>query len=557
MKYFFTFIIIFYVFNTFSQVRVTSDGKIIINSSNGNREIGINTDTRKKQMTGYITNNLYIQSDTSHYHDSYFDQLRYNYTYNPVYKQEDFTNQIVDKVGGVLFRTDNWMQSGTAEEDMDAIQHYLSVLDKYNFKSVIALNERDETLWAETSKQFFRDVQAHGHEIAGHGPEHSNYTFLVTRGSHNYSVTMPGVLSIDSVSATQDRVVVDTFHISDINYGVGEKGMDILFKRENELFDYAGLNRPTYWCEGGGQHVLYEVDSSIWGSLRNGYLGGGEYSRRFYRHMGYNQPYNFIGKSEYCMDIYAEESITLTPTTAANDTNVQFSAIEVIKKITDQSAKHILTTIFIHAQAYTPSQKFTNCMDSICWFIQNNRHFIKVANPTTWVKWLYHSTTNPLINYIPKNPITGQVFEDNIDEGYGDARPDGWKFGSNDTDNGVKWYTNGGSQGSAGYIRVGDGDTIMCKKLLGVEKGNNVFTMDVKDYSGSDTVIIKFIYYYGTNANALLDSTLDLIKFPTTADWVTHSDTIQFDPNTSYIDIEIWEKSGDAYIDELVLKKLY
>ncbi|MFC2086685.1 hypothetical protein ACFLSA_00775 [Bacteroidota bacterium] len=191
-------------------------------------------------------------------------------------------------------------------------------------------------------------------------------------------------------------------------------------------------------------------------------------------------------------------------------------------------------------------------MDSILYFAFKNQAYIRNFTASEVSRVMYQSQTNPYINYIPCNPITGLVFEDNIDAQYEDTEPDGWELGANAT----YWYKKGGSQGSASCVIIGTGEdeNVKCNTLYGIEKGVNTFTIDIKDKGKNDLVHIKITYFAGDDYLSLKGTDIDF-SFPSDDEWTTHTADITFPYNTAYINIKAWTNSDESYMDELSLKK--
>ncbi|MFC2087921.1 hypothetical protein ACFLSA_07165, partial [Bacteroidota bacterium] len=476
-------------------------------------------------------------NDTSYYHSEKLGNFPKHWQYNQSLNHDNVNRNygIVSKTGGMLWRHDNWVGGDIASTNsMGALAHWLSVLDKYGYKGTLALNERTEELWDgkyEIYKKFWQSIQARGHEIADHGPDHKNFWYPVSPEHRVVTENTPGVNRIKK-GRNFDIVIVDTV----IGGFVSTAGFDIMLNRSQRLFKYIGLNPFTYWIEGGGVGAFYSPDSLYFGSYKNRCVGGGEYTNQKYKHMGFNTPW--VGKSEYFMDWRAYESISLqTRGDAVGERN--YSAKDAIKKLADQSAKHTLTVFRQHVQYIKPDSWYLSCMDSILFFAFKNQAFIRSFTGTEASKIVYQSQINPYMNYIPCNPITSQVFEDNIDSKYGDTEPDGWELGPNAT----YWQNKGGSQGSASCVIIGTGEdkNLKCTRLYGIEKGINTFSIDIKDRGSNDTVYVKIIYYSGNDYFSLKGTEVDL-AFPSGDNWLKNTAEITFPYNTSYIDIKVWSR---------------
>lgn len=510
-------------------------------------------------LPGYFMMND-LNNDTSFYGNNLIHNLQktriYNQLQDPIKVNDNYN--IVSKVGGMMWRSDNWL-SPDFNDHMSALSNYFAIFDKYHIKGTWALNELDERYWTgnyEKYTKFVADLQAKGHEVADHGPLHTNYTYYVNTSYYDGAETtdVPGIMSAD-LNGSIYHVKVDTIPtaINGLAYPtVSNDGLDIMLWRGQKIFDFAGLNPFTYYIEGGGAGVFYHPDSIYSAGFKNLCLGGGKYTLTYYKHMGFNPPLGWIGKSEYFMDWNSTESITLSDDSGGAGDRV-YSASAAIKKLVDQSAKHSLTIFRNHIQSVPPISWYRDCMDSIFYFVFSHQAFIRNFTGTQAAKVVYQSQTNPYINYMPANPITGQCFEDNIDEVYGDTMPDGWIIGTT-----AAYWEDGGSQGSKGYVSVNTGETtnLSLTRLYGIEKGVNDFTIDIKDKEANDTVYVEITYYSGDTYSTLSGTEIQL-AFPSTANWSTNDTTVTFPYNTSYVNIQVWSRTDESYVDELTLKKKY
>ena len=160
---------------------------------------------------------------------------------------------------------------------------------------------------------------------------------------------------------------------------------------------------------------------------------------------------------------------------------------------------------------------------------------------------MYQSETNPYLNVMPSLDV-------NIDAILGDTMPDGWTIGSE----AAYWEAMAGSQGSLGCVSVNttESDNLYLTRLYGTEKGINTFTIDVKDRGVNDTVYVEFTYYTGATYQTLSGTEINK-AFPSTPDWVTNTTEVTFPYNTSYVDIQVWTRTAESYVDELTLRKKY
>lgn len=501
-----------------------------------------------------------LTRDTSYYHQRYFgDTKEVMIPSNTKKMTSNISSSIVSKKGGVLFRHDNWM---TPYEDMKRyIMEWVTVLNKYNLKATLALNERwegDTVAFRDDLIRFWQYLQQTGHEIADHGMNHSNWNYEVEDEYLKVNEQMDGVDSIRQTTIWGKAV--NRVYMSTYGGFTSLAGQDLMFKRAKEMFRFLGLAEPTYWIEGGGQAIYYNPDSVHISSRLNGFVGGGKYRYyNNYKHSGYNPPLGWIGKSDYCMDWQDVTSICPTASQGGGGDR-KYDAKTAISQIADQSARHTLTIIGEHF--HLADQWVLDWYDSVGHFIAANPFFVKQMTGSDWARTMFQSQTNPYENIIPS-------FEFDID---GDLIPDGWDFWiTRFTNNGAvgegntvtypiknystldRWVEEG-SQGSNFSVAVTSTDTLYCHNLYGVEKGTNKFKIDIKELdSGSDSVHVRFVYYYGDNSNSLSNSSLEFV-YPVTSSWVSHESEITFPINTSYLRIFIFGDNGNAsLVDELYL----
>lgn len=491
----------------------------------------------------------YLPSNSLKYGTTAVGNVEWETTHNKIRAHNKYLNNynIVSKAGGMIWRHDNWLSDFNSTQTSLASWH--SVLDKHGVKSTSALNSQWEERWDGTGNKhakFWRSLQSRGHEIASHGPIHQNHWWFIGTGNSTFTTDMPGVLRIGT-GVTYDTVYLDTIPAG---YGgstyplLTNDGLDIWLKRSKEMFAYIGLNPPTYWIEGGGLPVYFNPDSIYDSSWGNGYIGGGKYTNTYFQHMGFNSPWP--GKSEYFMNWNAPESISISTDGAGNGPR-NYTAPEAIKQLVDQSAKHTITIFRQHIHGVRISDWYLECMDSICEFAVKHPYAIRGWTGSEAARIVYQSETNPYINYIPSLDM-------NIDAAMGDTMPDGWTLGAN----AALHEAMTGSQSSLGCVSVGTGETtnLYLTRLYGIEKGVNEFTIDIKDAGANDTVYVEFTYNYGDKYSAL--STAEINKaFPSTASWTTNTTEVTFPYNTSFVDIQVWSRTAESYVDELTLKKKY
>lgn len=496
-------------------------------------------------------------------------------------------NPLQGKTGGMMWRHDNWYYQPAFQfqEHKNAIETWLDILEKYNFKATLALNEWNEALWSDVTdssayydvepwggggydwriyKDWWRDVQARGHDVADHGPDHTNYSYWVPNAYRVVSESTPGVATIDSTSSPGwSHVICDTISKLVTGYSVNtltQDGFDVMMKRGQRMFEFIGLNPFTYRIEGGGQGVTYSPDSQYVYARKNNVVGGSKwYEPKKYKHMGFNPPLDWVGKSEYFMDWNSTEAISIenlgNPHSARNWQD--YTAEEAITKLVNQSARHTLT-IFRQHVAKLPQSWYLGVMDSVLSFAVQHPAYIKSGTGTEWAEHIYQGTF-PIENVIPKNPSTGQVFEDDIDS---NGRPDGWEFGLNDTcDTDNTYHTDGGSQGSKGYMEVAYGvlsanRNLVCERLYGLDRGLNNISIDLMDVSpGTNDYVDVYVYMYRGETYGDLSADVRNYAFPCGDTWATQTDTLTIPYDCSYMTIYIYANQAPAYIDELVIKK--
>ena len=246
------------------------------------------------------------------------------------------------------------------------------------------------------------------------------------------------------------------------------------------------------------------------------------------------------------MDWNSTEAISLIASGNTYGTR-NYTAAEAIKKVVDQSAKHSLTIFRQHVQNRPSDRWYLECMDSICGFMVQHPHYIRNWTGSEAAKIMYQSETNPYLNIIPSLDV-------NIDEVYGDTMPDGWIIGSES----AYWEDMAGSQGSLSCVSIGttEVDNLSATRIYGVEKGINTFGIDIKDKGANDSVYVEITYYTGAKYTDLSGTEIQL-SFPSTAEWVTNTGEITIPYNSSYIDIEIWSRTSESYVDQIFMRKTY
>ena len=495
--------------------------------------------------------------DSAHYHNADIGGYQNTTVVNNVPVQK---NIFAKKPGLIILRHDNYMQQAN-EETNSTLLLWLAVLDKYDLKGLIALNEQDEIRLSERDIAFWHSLQKRGHEISSHGMNHSNYWFEIPKSINVYTDETYGVELVKTGGTVYDSIILDTCTIGGIKY-LTQAGFDLYLKRGQDLFKKRGLNPFTYWCEGGGQSVVYHPDSNFYGSRKNKNIGGSFAGQTKYKHGGYNPPLDWIGKSEYFMPTSGTECFNTTspywspvPPTGGAEGSIKF--------LVDNSAKHGLSSRIQHTADSIYWTDFYNYWDSVCNFINNHPAYMQVVTGSQAAEIMYQDQRTG--NCIPANPLTGQCFEDNIDAAYGDTKPDGWIYGWRDNKN-CYWVTDAdsASQGSKGCMDIGTTDTLICKRLYGIEKGKNTLSIDIRDNKANDTVFVKVNTYGGATHSTWDSDTRDkltgymnttTLSFPSTASWTTNSGTMTIPYNCSFVDIYIWCKTARSYVDEVVLKK--
>jgi peptidoglycan/xylan/chitin deacetylase (PgdA/CDA1 family) len=447
------------------------------------------------------------------------------------------TSNFYNKVGGVCFRIDD-------HQSAEKLRALNSTFAKYGQKFTLGINA-GRLIGDSAAVNALREIVAAGHELADHTADHQLNFFNVTRVQDTLALQgNPGIdhfagkkvcLSIDSVITqnysgeglvrTNGNLLISQNNGEWKTMGAPVYYSNIYLPFNNKVYSYSNLlnknaNDPdtmtliSYWGETVNLGVAsnlaherltqYDIKQSAAGltlltertiqildsfnlphpktflqpSGNYAMLNRSEVKSFFGSNFGYTAGGVYVSPSLKC---YNEEDVNNDKRFGIHGPDFReenTTAASIISTLADNSAKHFNSFGLSMMSNMTGGLVgYTARIDTILsWCLY---HDIPVLTFNKWANILYDSVPNPFVNVMPL--LQKDLNKNGIPDGY--TGP----FATFDTLDGVTFSSN------RSYAKNSNGTMAAVTNLGGLEKGNNIFYISTKGYTG-DSVRVTFTF---------------------------------------------------------------
>jgi len=297
------------------------------------------------------------------------------------------------------------------------------------------------------------------------------------------------------------------FHkLTQVNVMMEPEAIRLLGERSLDLFDQFNIPRPTTWIHPSGQMPMldgYQIQGILGDSLQ--YTAGSNWVNESF--LGYNE-YNPYGIKQFGMQ--------------NNLISISNHTLEWNKQLlADRLAKHYLSLDITTLEGTLGGwNNYLLRLDSLLFWCQQNH--IPIGTYSQWKSWLYDSIPIRVIDIFPLLDVDldDNSFPDGFDQ-------ESWITGQYDTTDGVP------ASGGCSFSLTEGGILCQVTHLAGLEKGENIFNISVKNI-GADSSIVKAIFTFPETGN------VQEIEFVADTDlWIGHTGLVTVPGSASIMNIRI------------------
>ncbi|MFC2102443.1 T9SS type A sorting domain-containing protein [Bacteroidota bacterium] len=298
-----------------------------------------------------------------------------------------------------------------------------------------------------------------------------------------------------------------------VNVLMKPEAIRLLGQRSLDLFDQYNIPRPLTWIHPSGQMPM---------------LDGFQVKTTMADYLNFEVGSNYINESYLCYNEYNPYGI--------KQFGMQNDLISVANHTLAWNKERIANLVAKHYMAVDVSSlegtmggwnNYLIRLDSILgWCVQND---IPIGTYTQWKSWLYDSIPIRVVDIFPalNTDIDQNGFPDGYDQG-------GSITGIYDTTDGVA------GSGGRSFMALQEGTVCQITQLAGLEKGDNFFTISLKNI-GTDSSMVR--------ATFIFPETGDVQEFEFIADtsiWIQESGIITVPASASILNILI-ERTDTLY----------
>ena len=294
--------------------------------------------------------------------------------------------------------------------------------------------------------------------------------------------------------------------LTQVNVLMQPEAIRLLGQRSIDLFDQHNIPRPTSWIHPSGQMPMldgYQIKGTLGDSLF--YNAGSNYINESY--LCYNE-YNPYGIRQFGMQ---QNLISISNHTLAWNK----------KRIADAVAKHYLSIDITTLEgALGGWNSYLLRLDSLLTWCGENE--IPIGTYSQWKTWLYDSVPIRVIDIFPELDVDldGSMYPDGFDQ-------ESWITSQYDTTDGVP------VSGGCSFVLMEQGPLCQITHLAGLEKGDNFFTIWIKNEGADSSMVRASFTFPETGITQVLEFTAD------TGIWTIHTGTVTVPGSASIMNVLI------------------